>query len=152
MTHITKQALVPYQATDLLALVNDVEKYPEFLKWCIAGNIHQQNDSGYEAGLDIQIKGIKVKFVTKNSISTIVVDDKKIIQLDMQLLKGPFKNLSGNWRFTQLSDVGSKIELKLDYHFKYSSVGVMFAKGFDKIAHGMVSDFVHRAGVLYAKN
>ena len=149
MTEIIKSAIVPYSAFDMRYLVNDVPSYPEFLKWCEHGYILNTFATGYEAGMQVNIKGIRVDFSTVN---TLIDHNSHQLEVAMTLLKGPFQNLQGFWRFTQLSELGSKVELELKYQVKSKLIGRMFAKGFDQVAAQMVSDFVVRAGNLYAKS
>ena len=52
-THIQRSALLPYSAAAMYNLINDVERYPEFLPWCSAGEILEQNEDFMRAGLKI---------------------------------------------------------------------------------------------------
>ncbi len=140
--------MVPHQSTEMLQLVNQVDNYPEFLQWCKRGFIQQRFEGGYEAGMVIRIKGIQIEFVTRNEI--IHHDDH--ISMPMTLVSGPFRKLSGQWRFHQYPSMGSKVELQLQYEIRSQLLGRMFAKGFDQIAGGLVNDFVQRAGEVYAKD
>ena len=148
MSEIIKSAIVPHNSAQMLTLVNDIETYPEFLKWCKHGYIDEQSENGYIAGMVISIKGIQVEFATKNTI----VHDNEITSMFMTLVSGPFKNMSGEWRFQQFPEFGSKVELQLQYEIKSQLLGRMFAKGFDQIAGHLVNDFVNRAGVVYANS
>ena len=148
MSEIIKSAIVPHNSEQMLALVNNIEKYPEFLKWCTKGYIDEQSESSYVAGMVISIKGIQVEFATKNTI----IQDNDTTSLFMTLVSGPFKKMTGEWRFQQFPEFGSKVELQLQYEIKSQLLGRMFSKGFDQLAGHMVIDFVNRAGVVYANN
>jgi len=148
MSEIIKSAIVPYDSDKMLSLVNDVVAYPKFLKWCVEGFIQHNKTDYYEAGMVIQIKGFQVEFVTRNE----VLYDGDMTCLYMSLVKGPFKKLSGEWRFHQYPEFGSKVELQLQYEIKSQLLGKMFAKGFDQLATNLVNDFVNRAGVVYARS
>jgi ribosome-associated toxin RatA of RatAB toxin-antitoxin module len=146
MSEIIKSALVPYDHEDMLSLVNQVEAYPKFLQWCQRGFVQHRFERGYEAGMLIKIKGIQVEFITRNEIHK----EADLIRMDMALVSGPFKSLKGEWRFRQFPQMGSKVELQLRYEIKSQVIGKMFAKGFDQLASRLVSDFVNRAGEVYA--
>lgn len=147
MSEIIKSAIVPYDSALMLKLVNDIENYPAFLKWCKRGYINEKTKDSYVAGLVISIKGIQVEFATQNTI----LQKGESTYMQMALISGPFKKMTGQWRFQQLSELGSKVELHLQYEIKSQLLGRMFAKGFDQIAGHLVNDFVNRAGVIYAK-
>ena len=148
MSEIIKSAIVPYNKEQMLHLVNDIEKYPHFLKWCKQGYINEQSADGYVAGMVINIKGIQVEFSTKNIVS----HDDQISSMFMTLVSGPFKKMTGEWRFQQFPEFGSKVELQLQYEIKSQLLGRVFARGFDQIAGHLVNDFVNRAGVIYANS
>lgn len=148
MSEIIKSAIVPFSSNQMIELVNSVEKYPEFLRWCQHGYIEEQFSNGYVAGMVIRLKGIQVEFSTRNELVSL----DELTTVDMSLVKGPFKKLSGQWRFLQFPSLGSKVELQLLYEVKSQVLGKMFAKGFDQLASRMVGDFVKRAGEVYATN
>ncbi len=146
MSEIIKSAIVPYDSDLMLKLVNDIENYPAFLKWCKRGYINEKTNDSYVAGLVISVKGIQVEFATQNTM----VQNGKTIYMHMALVSGPFKKMTGQWRFQQFPELGSKVELQLQYEIKSQLLGRMFAKGFDQIAGHLVNDFVTRAGEIYA--
>lgn len=148
MSEIVKSAIIPHDSQQMLDLVNDIESYPDFLKWCKKGYIEEKSVDGYVAGMVISVKGIQVEFATKN---TIVYDNERT-SMQMSLVSGPFKQMSGIWHFQQFPEFGSKVELQLQYEIKSQLLGRMFAKGFDQIAGHLVNDFVNRAEVIYAKS
>ena len=81
MTEIIKSAIVPYTAHDMRQLVNNVPAYPEFLKWCEHGYILDTFATGYEAGMQVKIKGIRVDFSTVNTL----IDDSDFLAVAMTL-------------------------------------------------------------------
>lgn len=146
MSEIIKSAIVPYNSDQMIHLVNDIERYPEFLKWCKKGYVTEQSNTQYTAGMVIKISGVQIEFSTKN----IIEFDGNITTMYMSLVSGPFKKMTGEWHFHQFPEFGSKVELQLQYEVKSQLLGKMFAKGFDQIAGHLVNDFVTRAGVVYA--
>lgn len=68
MVEIIKSAIVPHQSDQMLQLVNQVDQYPQFLKWCQKGYIQEQFAGGYIAGMLIRISGVEVEFATRNTI------------------------------------------------------------------------------------
>ena len=60
-THAEKRKL-PYTPEQLYALVSDIEKYPEFLPWCIALRIRQRDAAQINADMIIGFKVFREKF------------------------------------------------------------------------------------------
>ena len=139
---IERSALVAHSAMEMFQLVADVPNYPRFLSWCTATIVHEQNTEIQEASLTVVVAGIRQHFTTINTLHSGEL-------LEMKLLKGPFKNLQGQWRFVQLGEDGCKISLKLDFEMKAGPMASMFGKGFGKIANRLVEDFCKRAEQVY---
>ena len=150
MTEIAKSALVPYSSEKMLSLVNDIESYPEFLRWCVSGKIFEQGDDEKLAGLKVKVAGMEIAFKTRNIVSHRENDNGLLLSvLDMKLVEGPFKSLYGHWEFIALEAYASKITLNLNYDFKSGLFNQIVASGFEKIAQHLVRDFITRAGDIY---
>ena len=109
MRKVSRSALVPHSASDMYALVADVESYPEFLPWCSDVEIHLREDNTVESTLELHRGGLKKRFRTRNQM-------QPESSMDLSLVGGPFRHLSGGWQFLQLGESGSKVELELEFH------------------------------------
>jgi ribosome-associated toxin RatA of RatAB toxin-antitoxin module len=139
---IKRTALVLYPAMDMFRLVQDVPSYPQFLKWCLSSEVHEQTHEHQVASLVVKVSGITQKFTTRNRF----VPGEK---LTLSLVDGPFRHLSGEWLFDPLGEEGSKITLVLDFDFSSQVLSSAFRRGFTHIADRMVSEFSQRAEVVY---
>ncbi|WP_455216858.1 type II toxin-antitoxin system RatA family toxin [Kaarinaea lacus] len=142
MTSISKSALVPYHATEMFSLVDNIPAYSEFLPWCRSAEEVHRSEKVVEARLDISHSGISKSFSTRNTIT-------ESVQIDMELVEGPFKHLHGVWRFEQLGDVGSKVSLQLEFEFSSKILGMTFGPVFNKMASSLVDAFIQRAKTVY---
>jgi ribosome-associated toxin RatA of RatAB toxin-antitoxin module len=138
---IERTALVTHPASEMYQLVRDVAAYPEFLKWCVWSKIHEQSEDHQLASLGVAVAGVKQEFTTRNTL----VPDKS---LHLSLVDGPFRDLKGEWQFTQLGDRGSKISLTLNFDFKAGLLSSAFQQGFKRIADRLVQEFCQRADAL----
>ncbi|WP_395376037.1 type II toxin-antitoxin system RatA family toxin [Marinicella sp. W31] len=150
MTEIAKSALVPYSSEKMLCLVEDIESYPDFLKWCVSGKVFEQKEDEKLAGLKVRVAGMEIAFKTRNSV-THQENDSGLLHsiLDMRLVDGPFKSLYGHWEFIALEEQASKITLNLNYDFKSGLFNHIVSSGFEKIAQHLVRDFITRAEKIY---
>ncbi len=142
---VDKNAIMPYTAEAMYQLVADVETYPEFLPWCRRAKLHQTSGDEIQASLEIARGPVKKSFTTRNRLH-----HGKVIH--MSLIDGPFKHLEGEWRFTPLGEVGSKIELHLEFDFSSRLLKATVGPVFNYIAETMVDAFCRRAHELYGKN
>ncbi|ADP09786.1 type II toxin-antitoxin system RatA family toxin [Erwinia pyrifoliae] len=143
MSQISRSALVPFSAEQMFRLVNDVDSYPQFLPGCVGSRILEASPAQMTAAVDVSKAGISKTFVTRNTLT----DNQSI---DMQLVDGPFRKLSGGWRFTALSEEACKVELNLDFEFTNMLVELAFGRVFKELASSMVQAFTQRAKEVYS--
>ena len=70
--------------------------------------------------------------------------------IQMQLIDGPFRSLTGGWTFSALSEEACKIELNLEFEFSNKLAEMAFGKVFNSLATSMVTAFTERARSVYA--
>lgn len=141
MYQVERSALVMHPAAHLSELVNDVDRYQEFLPWCGGARVLARDDRGYTASVDIAFKGLKKSFTTRNTM----VDDQR---MEMVLVDGPFSDLSGTWTFKAISPEASRISLSLSFGFSNRVVEAAVGPVFRLIADSMVESFCRRADEL----
>jgi len=141
---ITRSALLPYPARVMYDLVNDVEKYPEFLPWCGASRIHQADASSMEASILMQGAGLHQWLKTRNRM----IPGESI---EIRLVEGPFKSLQGLWRFTSVAERSCRIELTFSFEFKRGLAAAIIKPVFTRVANTMVDSFCQRAQQLYGR-
>lgn len=142
MTTIKRNALVPYTQRQMFELVNNIEEYPRFLPWCRESHIVSRTEEEVEATLDITWSGIHKNFTTRNRLHPFE-------QIELTLVKGPFKHLGGKWTFTALGEHGCKVEMELEFEFGAGLMDRMFHPIFNHIANSLVEAFCKRAVEVY---
>ncbi|SCB78700.1 Ribosome association toxin PasT (RatA) of the RatAB toxin-antitoxin module [Gilliamella bombicola] len=142
MAHVFHEVIEPYSIEQMFALVNDIEKYPEFVPDCIATGIIRKQDNTIAAFIEVEKFGFKKSFTTLNQIN-------EPNSIDMRLLDGPFKQLSGRWQFVEIAENKSKISLTLNFEFKNKLLGMTFTPVFKEVMTGMVNAFSKRARQIY---
>ena len=139
--------LVGYPAERMLALVNDIASYPEFLPWCAGADVIHESDNTLRATLKIGYKGIRQQFSTRNH--TTEPDKNAPASIKMSLVDGPFRSLNGQWLFKPLDDEACKVEFTLRYEFSSKLLEKVIGPAFNYIANSFVDAFVRRANSLY---
>ena len=140
--HISKSALLPYNANQIFELINDVESYPQFLDGCVGAEILRQEEGLMEARLDLKKKGISQSFVTRNQL----IAPNSII---MELVEGPLESLKGEWTIKPLADQGCKLSLELDFEMKQGLIMQMVARFFGETANRLVDAVSNEAARRY---
>ena len=142
MATISRSALIAYSAESMFDLINDVQRYPEFIPGCADTKILQQDTDNMRASVLISKAGVKQWFTTQNTL-------KRGEFIQMNLVEGPFSRLTGGWTIKPLSESGCKIELNLDFAFSSKLVEMAFGQVFNAIAANMVVAFTERAKEIY---
>lgn len=142
MPIVNQSALVPYNAEQMYQLVNDYEKYPEFLSGCINAKTLSMDENELKAELHIQKLGISQTFSTHNKMTP-------PYKIEMSLIEGPFCHLHGDWTFTPFDEQSCKIALKLEFEFSSPIVALVFGKVFNELTLKMVNAFKQRAKEVY---
>lgn len=143
MAHqIDKTALVWHSAERMFHLVNDVVRYPEFLPWCRSASVQQHDEQLVTASMEITRGGLSHTLTTRNQL---LMPEA----IEMQLMDGPFRNLSGRWHFKPLQDNACKVILTLEFEFSGSLARMTFGPAFNQAANTMVDAFCRRADAVY---
>lgn len=144
MAVVEKSVLIEYSVTQMFDLVDRVEDYPKFLPWCGGTDLLERTENKTAGRIHINFQGIKANFSTENA-------KQAPLWMDIALLDGPFKSMSGGWRFTPLGDTACKVEFKLHYEFSSKLLEKVLGKVFDHIAGTLVECFVQRARQTYGQ-
>jgi ribosome-associated toxin RatA of RatAB toxin-antitoxin module len=130
-----------HSAAQMYDLVNDVERYPEFLDGCAEVDLIESSPTQMVARLHLSKAGLCYQFVTRNQLTPDAL-------IELELEQGSFDYLRGSWAFTPLRDDACKVEMALEF-------GVTGLKGkalsglFSPIAANMVDAFCKRADIIY---
>jgi len=138
MREVKRSALIAESPARMYALVNDIERYPEFVPWCTAARVDARKDGEVVATLTIKRGPVKSEFTTRNLLEP----DKRVL---MQFVSGPFRVLEGLWTFTALGDLGCRVELEMRFEFANRLTNALFAPLFEDTAASLVDAFVKRA-------
>lgn len=144
MREVTRSALVPYSAEQMFALVEDIERYPEFVPWISAAQKLQATPEEVTGKLEMHRAGVRETFTTRNFL-------KRPSEMLMTLVDGPFKTFEGRWSFTTLGDKGVKVGLTIRFEFANAMLGMLLSRAFEKNCGEMIDAFVARARAVYGR-
>jgi len=141
-THAEKRIL-PYRPEQLFDLVADVERYPEFLPWCIGARIRSRQDEVIVADLIIGFKMIRERFASRVRL------DRPGLRIDVAYTDGPFRHLDNHWIFEPLPDGRCRIDFYVDFEFRSPILQRLIGVLFNEAVRRMVQAFETRAKRLY---
>jgi ribosome-associated toxin RatA of RatAB toxin-antitoxin module len=139
---IERSAIVTYSTSQMYALVNDVARYPEFLPWCVGATFEDVAPDERLASLRVSRGVLHTAFTTRNTLQA----DAQIL---MRLVDGPFRFLTGRWRFEPIGDQGSRVSFRVEFEFKNALTAAAFSSVFQSLCGTIVDAFVARARQIH---
>ena len=141
-TH-AENRLLPYTPEQLYDLVADIERYPEFLPWCVAARIRSREGTVVVADLMIGFKMIRERFTSRVSLTPKT-------RIDVVYSEGPFKHLHNHWVFER-TEGGCRIDFFVEFEFRSRALQKIIEVLFHEAVRRMVGAFEARARVLYGE-
>ena len=139
-TH-SEERVLPYTAEQLFTLVADVERYPEFLPWCLGAHVYERHPDRIVAELVIGFRLLRERF-----ISRVTLDPPR--RIDVTYEQGPFEYLNSYWTFTPIAG-GCRINFFVDFEFRSRLLQRVIEMLFHEAVRRMVAAFEDRARQLY---
>lgn len=143
-THAEKRVL-PYQPEQLYRLVADIERYPEFLPWCIAVRMRKREGNVILADLIIGFRMIRERFTSRVTL------DPEGLRIDVAYIEGPLRYLNNHWLFKPHPE-GCLIDFFVDFEFHSKIMRRLMEPLFNEAVRRMVAAFEARAKALYDGN
>lgn len=135
---------MPYTPEQLFDLVADIEKYPQFLPWCVAARIVSKSETEIVADLSVGYKFFRETFRSRVHLTPKT-------RIDVEYITGPFHSLNNRWSFMEAPGSGTHIDFFIDFQFRNSLFQSATQKIFEKAFDQMLSSFEKRAQKLYGK-
>jgi coenzyme Q-binding protein COQ10 len=139
-TH-AEQRVLAYTPDQLFALVADIERYPEFLPWCLAARVKERRADLIVADLIIGFRMFRERFTSR-----VALDAPRCI--DVTYAEGPFRRLNNHWMFEKVPG-GCRISFYVDFEFKSRLMQKLIEVLFSEAVRRMVGAFEKRAQDLY---
>tara|TARA_B100000029_G_C16997540_1_gene749889 strand:+ start:74 stop:517 length:444 start_codon:yes stop_codon:yes gene_type:complete len=137
---------IPCSKENLIEMVLDIEKYPEFVPWCLRGKIYSKN-----------IKGSKIEIIADLTIGksffnetykSFVIYDKLSDSIHVTNMDGPLKHLENKWIFKNKGD-NSEVDFHIDFELKNVILNMLMSKSFNMGLKKIADSFEKRAIELF---
>ncbi|WP_417429393.1 type II toxin-antitoxin system RatA family toxin [Kiloniella sp.] len=139
--HAEKKVL-KFKPEQVFEMVADVERYPDFLPWCVGARIKSRQDTRIFADLIIGFKMVREKFTSRVDLHC------EQLRIDVAYVDGPFKYLTNTWIFEEHPE-GCLVDFHVDFEFKSKMLQLIMEPFFHEAVRRMVHAFESRAETLY---
>ena len=149
MPKASVKRLIECKKDQLIDLVLDIEKYPEFVPFCLDAHVYEKNKEG---DLILIIADLTIgKGPFKDTYKSDVKFNKKDSTIKVTNIGGPLNHLENTWQFKEQKG-GTEISFDIDFEIENKFLNIVMTKSFqfglDKIADA----FQKRAEELFSNH
>ena len=137
---------IPCTKEKLIEMVLDIEKYSEFVPWCLGGKIHTNIDKGKTVEITADLTIGKSFF--NETFKSFVIYDKPSDSIHVTNIEGPLKHLENKWFFKKKGN-NSEIDFHIDFELKNKILNLLMVKSFNIGLKKIASAFERRAIELF---
>ena len=127
---------------ELIDFVLDIEKYPEFIPFCIDSKVYERNDHKDEIAIIADLTIGKKPFV--DTYKSDVRYNKQDDTIHVTNIGGPLKHLENNWKFIQ-NDKFTEVHFDVDFEIKNKFLDMIMTKSFQYGLNKIADAFQKRA-------
>ena len=148
MPKASVKRLIECKKKDLIDLVLDIEKYPEFVPFCFEAKIYENKNEGDLTKIIADLTIGKGPF--KDTYKSDVVYNKKDSSIFVKNLDGPLNHLSNEWKFISKNNF-TEVTFDIDFEIENKFLNILMEKSFEFGLNRIADAFQKRAEKLFSK-
>ena len=146
MPKASVKRLIGCNKNQLIDLVLDIEKYPEFVPFCLDSHVYERNKEDNQILIIADLTIGKGPF--KDTYKSDVKFDKENSTINVTNIGGPLNHLENNWIFNETKG-GTEISFDIDFEIENKFLNVLMSKSFEFGLNKIADAFQKRAEDLY---
>tara|TARA_B100001029_G_scaffold161542_1_gene150345 strand:- start:783 stop:1241 length:459 start_codon:yes stop_codon:yes gene_type:complete len=150
MPKASVKRLIECSKKDLIELVLDIEKYPEFVPFCFNAKIYENKEEGDLKKIIADLTIGKGPF--KDTYKSDVVYNKSNDSIYVKNIEGPLNYLSNNWIFKDKSNDITEVIFDVDFEIKNKFLNSLMTASFQFGLEKIADAFQKRAERLFNKS
>ena len=127
-------------------MVLDINKYPEFVPWCLDGKIHEKKESEDLIEIKADLK-VGKKFLNETYTSLVLLHKKKD-KIMVTNIDGPLKHLKNEWKFKEINQA-TQLDFTIDFELKNNFLNSIMKRSFNLGLNKIADAFEKRALELF---
>ncbi len=148
MPKASVKRLIECKKEQLIDLVLDIEKYPQFVPFCLDSKIYEKNKKG---DLLLIIADLTIgKGPFKDTYKSDVKFNKKEDSIYVTNLDGPLKHLENKWYFKEENNF-TEVSFDVNFELKNDFLNIIMTKSFQFGLDKIADSFQKRAEELFSK-
>ena len=146
MPKASVKRLIECKKDDLIKLVLDIEKYPEFVPWCLDGKIHNRKESDDLIEIKADLK-VGKRFINE-TYTSLVLFHKANDRISVTNIDGPLTHLKNEWKFKEINN-STQLEFDIDFELKNNILNAIMKRSFNFGLSRIADAFEKRALEIY---
>ena len=126
----------------LIEFVLDIEKYPEFIPFCLDSKVYDRKDENNQILIIADLTIGKCPF--SDTYKSDVRFNKKDDTINVTNLDGPLKHLQNNWKFIENNNI-TEVYFDVDFEIKNKFLNLLMEKSFEFGLNKIADAFQKRA-------
>jgi len=129
----------------LIEFVLDIEKYPQFIPFCLASKVYERKNEGDKILIIADLTIGKGPF--SDTYKSDVRFNKKNDTINVTNIDGPLKHLQNNWKFVE-TDNTTEVYFEVDFEIKNKFLNLLMEKSFEFGLNKIADAFQKRAETI----
>ena len=146
MSSASIKKIIPCKKNQLIEMVLDIEKYPEFVPWCLSGSIHTKKEGSDLIEIKADLK-VGKKFINE-TYTSLVLYYKEKDKILVTNIDGPLTHLKNEWKFKEINN-STQLEFEIDFELKNNLLNAIMKRSFNFGLNKIADAFEKRALELY---
>ena len=148
MPKASVKKLIECKKEQLIDLVLDIEKYPEFVPFCVGAKVYEKKE---KSNLLLIVADLTIgKGPFKDTYKSYVKYNKKEDSIFVTNLDGPLKHLENIWHFKAKNNI-TEVSFEVDFELKNEFLNIVMTKSLQFALDKIAETFQKRAGDLFNK-
>jgi coenzyme Q-binding protein COQ10 len=146
MSKASIKKIIPCNKKDLIEMILDIEKYPDFVPWCLYGKIHEKLETEDFIEIKADLK-VGKKFINE-VYSSLVLYSKKKDLITVANIEGPLKHLKNEWKFKEINNK-TQLDFSIDFELKNNFLNMIMKNSFNFGLNKIADAFEERAKKIF---
>ena len=146
MSSASIKKIIACKKNQLIDLVLDIEKYPEFVPWCLNGKIHNKKESEDLIEIKADLK-VGKRFINE-TYTSLVLFHKASDRISVTNIDGPLTHLKNEWKFKEINS-STQLEFEIDFELKNNILNAIMKRSFNFGLSRIADAFEKRALEIY---
>ena len=148
MPKASVKKLIECKKEQLIDLVLDIEKYPEFVPFCVGAKVYEKKE---KSNLLLIVADLTIgKGPFKDTYKSDIKYNKKEDSIFVTNIDGPLKHLENIWNFKEKNNI-TEVSFEVDFELKNEFLNIVMTKSFQFALDRIAEAFQKRAEDLFKK-